>query len=136
MYSVITIVHIILSLLLVGLVLLQQGKGADVGAVMGSGGANTLFGVSGASSLLIRLTTCVAIMFFGTSIILFRYAAAGHASNAGPVNPLKGSVMENFATSQSAAPSGENAAQPVASAAPADAAAPVAPPAQAPVDGK
>ena len=60
MYTAVLAVHIILAVILIGLVLLQQGKGADVGAVMG-GGANTLFGVGGASSLLVRATTGIAI---------------------------------------------------------------------------
>ena len=76
MYTFVLSVHIILAVILVGLVLLQQGKGADVGAVMG-GGANTLFGVGGASSLLVRTTTLIAICFMLTSVLLVRFAATG-----------------------------------------------------------
>jgi preprotein translocase subunit SecG len=76
MYTFVLSVHIILAVILVALVLLQQGKGADVGAVMG-GGANTLFGVGGASSLLVRTTTLIAICFMLTSVLLVRFAATG-----------------------------------------------------------
>ena len=52
------------ALALGGLVLLQQGKGADIGAAFGAGGANTVFGSSGAASFLTKLTTWLAIGFF------------------------------------------------------------------------
>ncbi len=53
------------------LVLLQQGKGADVGAAFG-GGSNTLFGASGANNLMVKITTGTAILFMVTSIFLVR----------------------------------------------------------------
>jgi len=76
MYTFVLALHVILAAILVGLVLLQQGKGADIGAVMG-GGANSLFGVGGASSLLVRTTTLIAICFMLTSVLLVRLAATG-----------------------------------------------------------
>jgi preprotein translocase subunit SecG len=93
MYTLVLAVHIILAVTLVGLVLLQQGKGADVGAVVG-GGANTVFGVGGASSLLVRMTTGIAVAFMLTSVLLVRLAS----SSAGGVQPttdaMSGSVLE------------------------------------------
>lgn len=62
-------IHILICLSLVGIVLLQQGKGADTGAVFG-GGSNTLFGASGADTLLTKITTLLAVGFFATSIFL------------------------------------------------------------------
>ena len=62
-------IHILICLSLVGIVLIQQGKGADTGAVFG-GGSNTLFGASGADTLLTKITTFLAIGFFATSIFL------------------------------------------------------------------
>jgi preprotein translocase subunit SecG len=76
MYTFVLAVHIILAVVLVGLVLLQQGKGADAGAVL-SGGSSSLFGVGGASSLLVRTTTLIAICFMLTSVLLVRLAATG-----------------------------------------------------------
>ena len=53
------------ALALIGLVLLQQGKGADVGAAFGSGSSGTVFGSSGGANFLTRLTTFFAVLFFG-----------------------------------------------------------------------
>ena len=70
-YLIILSIHIGLSVLLVGLVLLQQGKGADVGVSLG-GGANSIFGAGGATSLITRVTTGTAILFMLTSLLLVR----------------------------------------------------------------
>ena len=64
------------------LVLLQQGKGADVGAAFGSGGANAVFGSQGSASFLARLTTWLAIGFFGISFGL-AYTAKERAASLG-----------------------------------------------------
>lgn len=76
MYTFVLAIHVLLAAILVILVLLQQGKGADIGAVMG-GGANSLFGVGGASSVLVRMTTLIAICFMLTSVLLVKLAASG-----------------------------------------------------------
>ena len=69
MFTVITIVHILTCIFLVLVVLLQTGKGADMGAVFG-GGSQTLFGSGGAGNFLTRLTTATAVVFMLTSLIL------------------------------------------------------------------
>ena len=69
MATLVTIVHIIACLFLIGVVLLQQGKGADMGAVFG-GSSSTIFGSSGAGNFLTRLTTAMAIIFMFTSLTL------------------------------------------------------------------
>ena len=68
--SVVTIVHIFVCCVLVGIILLQQGKGADVGAAFGGGGSTSLFGAGGADNFLLRLTTICAVIFMATSITL------------------------------------------------------------------
>ena len=68
--SVVTIVHIFISCVLVGIILLQQGKGADVGAAFGGGGSASLFGAGGADNFLLRATTVCAGIFMVTSITL------------------------------------------------------------------
>jgi preprotein translocase subunit SecG len=93
MYTLVLAVHVILAVTLVGLVLLQQGKGADVGAVMG-GGANTLFGVGGASSLLVRMTTGIAVAFMLTSVLLVRLAASSSGGMRTTPDAMSGSVLE------------------------------------------
>ena len=69
MFTLITIVHVLVSIGLILIVLLQTGKGADVGAVFG-GSSSTIFGSSGAGNFLTRLTTGMAIVFMITSILL------------------------------------------------------------------
>ena len=69
MYSVVTVIHVFACLFLIGVVLLQQGKGADMGAVFG-GSSSTIFGSGGAGNFLTRLTTGMAIVFMLTSLTL------------------------------------------------------------------
>ena len=64
------IVHSIICLFLVVLVLLQQGKGADAGIVFGSGNASSVFGATGSTAFLVKLTTICAIMFFASTLLL------------------------------------------------------------------
>jgi preprotein translocase subunit SecG len=63
-----TIIHILVSIALIMIVLLQTGKGADMGAAFGGGSSQTLFGSSGASTFLSKATTIVAIVFMLTSL--------------------------------------------------------------------
>src|SRR5437867_5030224 len=69
MITLITILHIVVSIGLIFVVLLQTGKGADMGAVFG-GSSSTIFGSSGAGNFLTRLTTGMAIVFMITSLTL------------------------------------------------------------------
>jgi len=73
MIIVVTVVHIIASIGLILVVLLQQGKGAEMGAVFG-GSSSTIFGSSGAGNFLTRLTTGMAIVFMITSLTLGYFA--------------------------------------------------------------
>jgi len=65
--------HIIVCLVLIGVVLLQRGKGADLGASLGGGSANTIFGSRGAGNFLTKITTASAITFMATSLTLSYY---------------------------------------------------------------
>ncbi len=69
------IVHVLVALSLIGLVLLQHGKGADMGAAFGSGSAGSLFGSSGAANFLSRSTAVCATIFFVTSLGLTYFSA-------------------------------------------------------------
>lgn len=62
--------HFVVCFVLIGVVLLQRGKGADLGASLGGGGANTIFGSRGAGNFLTKITTASAIVFMGTSLSL------------------------------------------------------------------
>ena len=68
MYQVIIIVHVLLGLGIIGLVLMQHGKGADAGAAFGSGSSGSVFGAQGAGSFLSRTTAILATLFFLTSL--------------------------------------------------------------------
>jgi preprotein translocase subunit SecG len=68
MYQVIIVIHILLGLSIVGLILMQQGKGADAGATFGGGGSGSVFGAQGAASFLSRTTAILAALFFSTSL--------------------------------------------------------------------
>lgn len=70
MHTAILIVHIIIAVALVALVLVQRGKGADMGAAFGSGASGTLFGSRGSASFLTRATAILATLFFITSLSL------------------------------------------------------------------
>ncbi len=70
METLILIVHVIAVILLIVLVLLQQGKGANVGAAFGSGASSTMFGSQGSFSFLMKLTYALAFTFFLTSLML------------------------------------------------------------------
>ncbi|MEZ5490374.1 MAG: preprotein translocase subunit SecG [Gammaproteobacteria bacterium] len=85
MQSLIVIVHIVVAVSIIGLVLLQQGKGADAGASFGSGSSQTVFGASGSGNFLTRATTIAATLFFITSLSLAIFARenAGLSSTAG-----------------------------------------------------
>ena len=114
MFTVITIVHILACIFLVLVVLLQTGKGADMGAVFG-GSSSTVFGSSGAGNLLTKLTTITAIVFMLTSLGLTYFSA-----------------RRNSATVFDVAPAPETAPQAAPPAAPAPEAAPQAGEAPAP----
>jgi len=106
---VIPTIHVMACLFLIVVVLLQTGKGADMGAVFG-GGSQTLFGSSGAGNFLTKLTTGIAVMFMLTSLIL-TYGRSRSASD---------SLLQRLPDAPAAAPADEAATPPAAG----DAAAP------------
>ena len=70
MHTVVLVLFVLTSVTLVGIVLIQQGKGADAGAAFGSGASATVFGSRGSSSFLSRFTAVLATMFFVLAIVL------------------------------------------------------------------
>jgi preprotein translocase subunit SecG len=69
-FTLILIVDVVVALFIIGLVLLQHGKGADVGAAFGSGASGSLFGASGSANFLSRTTAALAVVFFLTTFVL------------------------------------------------------------------
>ena len=70
MYQLVLLVHIIVAVCLIALVIVQQGKGATMGAAFGAGASQTVFGSRGSGSFLLRLTIGFVFIFFSTSIAL------------------------------------------------------------------
>jgi preprotein translocase subunit SecG len=67
MYTLIVVLHVLVSLIIIAVVLLQSGKGADIGSAFGGGGSQAVFGSMGTPTLLGKITTIVAILFMLTS---------------------------------------------------------------------
>jgi len=82
LYNVLLIVQIIIALGIIGLVLVQHGKGADAGAAFGGGASGTVFGSKGSGSFLTRLTGILAALFFSNSLML-AWLVAHPDSNGG-----------------------------------------------------
>ncbi len=100
MYIVVLVIHVLVSIMLILFILLQTGKGADLGAMLGGGGANTLFGATGATSFLSKLTTYSAVVFMITCLTL-AYLSSHNPSTMdgmGPVAPVSGETDENPAS--------------------------------------
>lgn len=70
LYSVLVAIDVLLAIGIIGLVLIQQGKGADVGAAFGSGASGTVFGARGSTSFLTRTTAILVALFFINSLSL------------------------------------------------------------------
>jgi preprotein translocase subunit SecG len=119
LFTFIVVVQVLSALTIIGLVLLQHGKGADMGAAFGSGASGSLFGASGSSNFLSRSTGVAAAIFFCATLAL---AFIGNRRGA-----ADGGVMENVPvvpTQNSSTP--VNASKPSAPTAPASNAAPKA----------
>ncbi len=93
METLIWVIHVLTAVVLIGLVLMQHGKGADMGAAFGSGSAGSLFGSSGSANFLSRSTAVAATVFFITSMTLtYMYGRPSQGS----------SVMDRAAASKPA----------------------------------
>ena len=76
METFVWVVHVLAALGVIGLVLMQHGKGADMGAAFGSGSSGSLFGASGSANFLSRATAVLATIFFVTSMTLTYFSGA------------------------------------------------------------
>mgnify|MGYP005709566479 FL=1 len=74
MENIILIIHFIIAILIIGFVLIQQGKGAEAGASFGAGASQTVFGSSGSWNFFSKITAGLATLFFVTSVTLAVYA--------------------------------------------------------------
>lgn len=87
MYEALLVVFLIVAIGLVGLIMLQQGKGADMGASFGAGASATLFGSSGSGNFMTRMTAILATLFFFISLVL---------GNINTNKTNKGSMWDNL----------------------------------------
>jgi preprotein translocase subunit SecG len=111
MFTVLLVVKILSSLAIITLVLLQQGKGADMGSAFGSGSAGSLFGATGAANFMSRVTKWAAVVFFISTIGL------AYVANRGNKGQDTG-IMQNFTQTAPAAPAPGSAVPGVAPTAP------------------
>ena len=74
MFNIILAIHIIVAIAMIGLILIQHGKGADAGASFGAGASGTVFGAAGSANFLTRATAVLAVIFFTTSLTLAVHA--------------------------------------------------------------
>ena len=84
LFSLLLTIHILVALVIIGLVLMQHGKGADMGAAFGSGASGSLFGATGSANFLSRTTGVLAAVFFMTSLSL-AYVASHKPKTTGSV---------------------------------------------------
>jgi preprotein translocase subunit SecG len=115
-FNLVIVVQVISAIAIIGLVLLQHGKGADMGAAFGSGASGSLFGATGSSNFMSKSTGVAALIFFVATLAL-SYITTHQANN------VSGGVMDRVQTTVPAAPAAAPATAPAAPAA----SAPVAP---------
>ena len=118
--NLVVAVQVISALAIITLVLLQHGKGADMGAAFGSGASGSLFGASGSSNFLSKSTAVAAAIFFASTLSL-AYMSSNRTPGAAP----SGGVMERMAAPANGVPANAGANVP-ATTTPADAVAPTA----------
>ena len=109
LFSIVLMVHVLAAIGVIGLVLVQHGKGADMGAAFGSGASGSLFGSSGSANFLSRTTAVLAVVFFLTSLSL-AYMASSKPKTTGSVMQ---DAVQSQPVSQPAAMGGESPAAPV-----------------------
>ncbi|MCD9463961.1 preprotein translocase subunit SecG [Photobacterium phosphoreum] len=83
MYEILLVIYLVAALGVIGLVMVQQGKGADMGASFGAGASGTLFGSSGSGNFLTRMTTLCALIFFVISLVLGNISTKQAAGTSG-----------------------------------------------------
>ena len=109
------VLHVLVSLGLIGLVLIQQGKGADAGASFGGGASQTVFGAAGSATFLTRTTKWLAIVFFSTSLglaYLAREKAEAQNTALLPTAPAVEQAVSDVPVAPAGAPASEVPAAP------------------------
>jgi preprotein translocase subunit SecG len=113
LFNLIVVLQVLSALAIIGLVLVQHGKGADMGAAFGSGASGSLFGASGSSNFLSKSTAVAAAIFFASTLALAYFGTNRPAASVG------GGVMERAPAPTAPANNAGNAIPATAPAAPA-----------------
>lgn len=111
METVVLIIHVLLAAAVIGLILLQQGKGAEAGASFGAGASQTVFGSTGSGNFLSRMTAIVAAGIFATSFVLAVYAK-NKADSVNDAGIPSAEVIESKAAEQAQLPTLEDSKVP------------------------
>ncbi len=136
--NLLLVVQVLSALAMIGLILVQHGKGADMGAAFGSGASGSLFGASGSANFLSRTTAVLATIFFVATLVLAYFGNLRNTGGSGSV--LSGMVAPAAVTAPASAPASDAAPatgpsalipgqQPAAAVAPASVAVPASQPA-------
>ena len=141
MTTILLILHVLVCLSLIGIVLIQGGKGADIGATFGAGASHTLFGATGGQSFIAKMTTSAAVIFMLTSLALSMFWGQAGSDSIMPTQVVPAQTQQAIPAAtpvepQQAVPAA-TPAEPL-QAAPAPATAPATPAAQpaAPAENK
>ena len=105
METIVWVVHVLTAVVLIGLVLMQHGKGADMGAAFGTGSAGSLFGSSGSANFLSRSTAVAATLFFVTSLSL-TYLYSHPAQQQGIMDRVNPTATQAAPAAPAASPAG------------------------------
>ncbi len=111
LFSIVLTVHVLVGLGVIGLVLVQHGKGADMGAAFGSGASGSLFGSSGSANFLSRTTAVLATVFFVTSLALSYIASNKPKAPASVMEGVSSQVAPEAAPAPVQAPADDSKAQ-------------------------
>ena len=104
LWTVVSVIQILSALVMIGLVLVQHGKGADMGASFGSGSSGSLFGATGSANFLSRSTAVCATLFFVSTLALAGFSQKRGADTGGASVLERASVPAIAASAASAAP--------------------------------
>ncbi|MFC1234538.1 preprotein translocase subunit SecG [Vibrio sp. DW001] len=95
MTTILLVVYLLAAAGVIGLVLIQQGKGADMGASFGAGASNTVFGAGGSGSFLTRMTAICATVFFAVALMFGNMAT--HQTESQWIDPTQGQIIQEEA---------------------------------------
>ena len=111
MIIALTSLHVLIAVFLILIVLVQSGKGSDIGAAFGGGASQTVFGARGATTVLHKITSGLAVAFMATSLVLAVLAGQRTSRSVIPDEPAKPAAPASSAPAPAGAPAGAPAAE-------------------------